>query len=77
MALEVKSPRANAGDARDMSLIPELGRSPGIGNGNLFQYPCLEKVHGQKSLVGSAVHRVAELGMTGQLTLRRKKLPYK
>ena len=22
--------------------IPELGRSPGEGNGNLFQYSCLE-----------------------------------
>ena len=35
----VKSPRANAGDARDMDLIPRLGRSPGEGNGNPFQYP--------------------------------------
>ena len=26
---------ANAGDARDAGLIPELGRSPGEGNGNL------------------------------------------
>ena len=29
---------ANAGDA---SLIPELGRSPGEGNGNPLQYSCL------------------------------------
>ena len=48
----IKSPCANAGDARDMGLIPGLGRSPGVGNGNPFQYLCLEKVHGQKSLVG-------------------------
>ena len=33
---------ANAGDARDESLIPGLGRSPGGGNGNLLQYSCLE-----------------------------------
>ena len=33
---------ANAGDARDKSLIPGLGRSPGGGNGNLLQYSCLE-----------------------------------
>ena len=26
----------------DWSLIPALGRSPGEGNGNLFQYSCLE-----------------------------------
>ena len=35
----VKNPPANA---RDTGLIPGLGRSPGIGNGNLLQYSCLE-----------------------------------
>ena len=29
-------------NAEEMSLIPELGRSPGEGNGNPLQYPCLE-----------------------------------
>ena len=29
MALVVKNPPANAGDIRDMSLIPGSGRSPG------------------------------------------------
>jgi len=38
----VKNPPANAGDTRDMDLIPGLGRSPEVGNGNLFQYSCLE-----------------------------------
>ena len=38
----VKNPPANAGDARDAGLIPGLGRSPGIGNGNLLQYSCLD-----------------------------------
>ena len=28
----------NAGDARDLSLIPGSGRSPGVGNGNPLQY---------------------------------------
>jgi len=32
---------ANAGDARDRGLIPELGRPPGEGNGNLLRYSCL------------------------------------
>ena len=31
-------PPANAGDA---DLIPGLGRSPRVGNGNSFQYSCL------------------------------------
>ena len=37
----VKNPPAKAGDARDAALIPGSGRSPGIGNGNPLQYPCL------------------------------------
>ena len=32
----------NAGDARDLGLIPGPGRSPGGGNGNPFHYFCLE-----------------------------------
>ena len=38
VALVVKNPPANAGDKRDMGLIPGLGRSPGIGNGKPLQY---------------------------------------
>jgi len=38
----VKNLSANAGDTRDTDLIPGLGRSPGEGNGNPFQYSCLE-----------------------------------
>ena len=38
----VKNSPANAGDVRDAGLIPELGRSPGGGNGNPLQYSCLE-----------------------------------
>ena len=42
MALVIKSPSANAEEARDTGSIPELGRSPGVGNGTLLQYSCLE-----------------------------------
>ena len=38
----VKNLPVTIGDAGDMGLIPGLGRSPGGGNGNLLQYPCLE-----------------------------------
>ena len=41
---------SNAGDARDVGLIPGLGRSPGGGHGNLLQYSCLKNPHGQRSL---------------------------
>ena len=37
----VKNLPADAGDARDASLIPGLARSPGGGIGNPLQYPCL------------------------------------
>ena len=44
--LVVKNPPANAGDTRDWGSIPQLGRSPGGGNGgghgNPLQYSCLE-----------------------------------
>ena len=42
VALVVKSPPANAGDIRDMGLIPGSGRCPGGGHGNPLQYSCLE-----------------------------------
>ena len=36
---EVKNLPVNAGD---VGSIPVLGRSPGVGNGHLLQYSCLE-----------------------------------
>ena len=38
----VKNPPANAGDTRDVDLIPRLGKSPEGRNGNPLQYSCLE-----------------------------------
>ena len=38
----VKNPCTNAGDARDIGLIPGLERFPGGGNGNPLQSSCLE-----------------------------------
>ena len=37
----VKNPPANAGDVRDVGLIPGSGRSPGGGYGDPLQYSCL------------------------------------
>ena len=42
VALVVENLPASAGDARDMGSISGLRRSPGVGNGNLLQYSCLE-----------------------------------
>ena len=46
----VKNLIANAEDARDASLSPVSGRSP--GGGQSLENSCLEKFHGQKGLVG-------------------------
>ena len=37
-----KESTSNAGDARDVRLIPRLERFPGEGSGNLFQYSYLK-----------------------------------
>ena len=42
VALLVKNPPANAGNARDVDSIARLGRSPGVGNSTPLQYSCLE-----------------------------------
>ena len=41
VVLVVKNLPTNAGDRRDIGSIPELRRSPGVGNGNTRQYSCL------------------------------------
>ena len=38
----VKNLPASVGDTGDIGLIPGLGRSPGVENGNPLQYSCLE-----------------------------------
>ena len=43
----VKNLPASAGDGRDMVLIPGLGTSPGVGNGNPLQYSYLENFMGR------------------------------
>ena len=40
--LVVKDLPANAGDIRDVGLIPESERSSGGGHGSPLQYSCLE-----------------------------------
>ena len=60
----VKNPPVNAGDTRVSGSIPESGRSPGEGNGNPFQYSCLEKFHGLRSSAGYSPWDRQELDMT-------------
>ena len=42
VVLVEKTSSANAGDPKDLSSIPGLGRSPGGRYGNTLQYSCLE-----------------------------------
>ena len=44
--------KASAYNVGDLDSIPGSRRSPGEGSGNPLQYPCLEKSHGWRSLVG-------------------------
>ena len=57
VALVVKNPPANAGDIRDVGLIPGSGRSPREGNGNPLQYSCLENPM-DRGAWWATVHRV-------------------
>ena len=63
MVLVVKNLPTNAGDTRDMSLIPGLGRTPGEGNGNSLQYSCLENSM-DRGAWKVTVHGVAESDTT-------------
>ena len=59
VALVVKNLPANAGDTRDVGLIPGLGRSPGEGTGKptpIF----LSENHMDRGAWPATVHRVAE-----------------
>ena len=63
VVLVVKNLPANAGDIRDVGLIPGSERSPREGNGHPLQCSCLENpmVRGAWQAI---VHRVAELDTT-------------
>ena len=58
--LVVKNLPANAGDIRDTGLIPGLGKSPGGGHGNPFQYSCLENTGMDRGAWWATVRGVAQ-----------------
>ena len=66
----VKKSTCNVGD---LSLNPGLGRSPGGGHGNPFQYSRQENRHGWKSLVGYSPWGCKESDMTEQLSTAQHK----
>ena len=50
--LSSKESACGAGDTGDTNSIPGSVSSPAERNGNLLQYSCLKKSHGQRSLIG-------------------------
>ena len=46
-------------ETQDAGLIPGLGRSPGVGNGNILQYSCLENYMDRRAR-GATVHPATE-----------------
>ena len=57
----VKNLSAKAGDVRDGSSVPELGRSPGGGHGNPLQYSCLENPM-DRGAWWATVHGISNVG---------------
>ena len=59
VALVVKNPSTNAGEARDLGSIPGSGRFPGGGHANPLQYSCLENSM-DRGAWQATVHRVTQ-----------------
>ena len=60
----VKNPPVNAGDLRDVGLLPGSGRSPGEGNGNPLQYSCLENPMDTVHMVTKSQTRLSDFTFT-------------
>ena len=58
MALGAKNPTANAGDIRELGLLPGSGRSPGKGHDHSPKYSRLENLMGRGAWQ-AIVYRVA------------------
>ena len=56
----VKNPPPYAGHIGDEGFTPELGRSPGGGNGNPLQYSCLQNLMDRGAWQGHIVPSIAK-----------------
>jgi len=70
-----KNPPASAGDTRDMGSISGSRRSPGLRNGNLLQYSCLENSMDLGASFAT-VHGVARVGHDQAHTQAHTRLSY-
>ena len=60
----LKNPPGYAKDTKNAGSIPRSRRSPGVGNGNLIQYSCLENSLDTGAYSKATVHGVAESDTT-------------
>ena len=63
----VRNPPVNAGDIRDVSSVPESGRSSAGGHGNPLQLSCLENPM-DSGAWWATVHGVAESYIMTEVT---------
>ncbi|CAI9175478.1 unnamed protein product [Rangifer tarandus platyrhynchus] len=66
--------KESACNVGDPSLIPELGRSPGDGNGNPLQYSCLENPLDRGGWIANLIQEAFAL-ICAEVSSDRAKLP--
>ena len=66
----VKNSPVSTRDTRDAGSIPQLGKSPGIGNGTPLQYSCRGEFPGLRRLVGYSPGGCRESNTTERLSTR-------
>ena len=71
IVLVVKNLPGSSGDIRDTGSILGLGRFPGVGNGNTFQYPLLGNSMNRRAWY-TTVHGVTESDMTEQPSMHAR-----
>ena len=71
----VKNPPANAGDSRDVGLIPGSGKSLGVGNGNLLQHSCLENSMNRGTQKSDTSEQLSTYKL-GKLKVKSLMMPY-
>ena len=64
VALVVKNPPGNAGDARDMGSVPRLRTSPGEEYGHPLRHSCLGNPTEAPGKLQSGGHELLETGNT-------------
>ena len=70
----IKNPPSNAGDTRDVGLVPGSGRFPGEGNGNPLQYSCLGNSMDREAWLTTVLWGPKEPDTTEPLSTHRKNI---